>query len=289
MVLEDRRDLRDDDHHEQAHDPRPEHHHDDGVGHGRRDLRRSACCASRKSARRVEHGVEVAGGLARADHVRRRARGRPWGAGPSVSASELPSLTFWRTPVRMTSNLLLSDCSESAPSASASGMPARSSVPSCRVKTATSCGCTLWTSPPRSTSRFQNGTAAPPVVARGRLRGRLRAAAQHLAVLGHEDAVAPQDEAQPLGAVGVARAADGLAAGVEPLPGVDRHRWLPSLHVLRRDHEDLGGRRHPRSTFCAPSSRSVRMPTLMAWFFTVCASAFLIVSCRIFSSMMSSS
>jgi hypothetical protein len=92
----------------------------------------------------------------------------------------------------------------------------------------------------------------------GAAAARRRRAAQHLAVLGDVDAVAAQRRAQRLRAVGVLGAAHRLARGVEPLPGVDRHRLL--LHVLRGDHEDLGGGRHPASTFCAPSSRSVRMP-----------------------------
>ena len=66
----------------------------------------------------------------------------PWGQKPvgaiiveggycyvQIMSSDVPSFTFWRMPPRMRSSFLLSDCSESAPSVSASGIPAFNNVP----------------------------------------------------------------------------------------------------------------------------------------------------------------
>ncbi len=118
--------------------------------------------------------------------------------------------------------------------------------------------------------------------ARRRLRG---AARQHLAVLGDEHAVLAQHLAQHLGAVGVLGAGDVLAGGVQPFPGVDRHQLASCVVIIRTSAVVV----RPASTFCAPSSRSVRMPDETAVTFSVCASTFLIASWRIFSSMIRSS
>ena len=85
-----------------------------------------------------------------------------------ASASAPPSLTFWRISVSTASNFLLSDCSDSAPSASASGMPALSSVASWRVKTATSCGRTRSKKRLRSISRRNTEPDAPPALSPAR-------------------------------------------------------------------------------------------------------------------------
>jgi hypothetical protein len=81
--------------------------------------------------------------------------------GASVSASDVPWFTFSRTSTSTMASFLLSACSPSAPSASASGMPALSSVASWRVSTATSSGRTRSSRPPRSISRLKNGTFSP--------------------------------------------------------------------------------------------------------------------------------
>src|SRR4029079_5532966 len=59
------------------------------------------------------------------------------------------------------------------------------------------------------------------------------AAAQHLLVLGDEDALAAQDEPQPLRALGVLGPPHGLSGRVEALPGIDRHLGQAPHAVLR--------------------------------------------------------
>src|SRR5215510_9047830 len=162
--------------------------------------------------------------------------------GASVSASEVPWLTFSRTSTRTIASFLLSACSPSAASASASGMPALSSVASCRVSTATSCGRTRSSKPPRSISRLKNGTASPLASAAAFFAGRPPPPSTSLYSVTKMPSLrrfwrsifAPSASLVPPTA---------LPAAFRPFQA---KTGMALLDVLGGDHEDLGGGGHAR-------------------------------------------
>jgi hypothetical protein len=150
--------------------------------------------------------------------------GKTLGCAVMASANEPPSFTFCLMPARIIWNFLLSDCSDSAPMASASGIPACSK----RRHLAREDGDVARLDPLEETLDVDLAAHALGAAAAGGQRLLDLLAAHHLAHFADEDALLAQGLAQRLGPVGFARARGRLARGVESFPGVDRHRVAPT-------------------------------------------------------------
>ena len=233
-----------------------QHHHHDRIGQRARHLRAQGDLLVQEVGQPRQHGVQVAGGLARADHVV-YSSGNTRGCCASASASAPPSFTRWRTPARITCSLRLSACSASA----RQRLGQRDARLQQGRQLAGEDGHLRRPHPLEQAARSRS-PACSAVLRRGARRRRRAAACRPTTsrMLGQEDGVLAQDRAQPLGPVGLAGAGDGLAAGVQSLPGVKRHPGL--LRVLRGHHQDLGG---AWSCPPAPSGRRRRAGCACPW------------------------